>query len=346
MGATGRVGRGVAARIADAGGSPVLVGRDPQRLRVLAEGIGGGASTVVASSNDQIVAEIRRHHPAVVLNTIGPFSETAAPIARACLPGSSYLDLANDIVAVPALLGLHDEAVAVGSTLVTGAAFGVLACEAVVAKLCQDRPAPSVVRVDALASVELEAGVMGEALATSIIEVLPLGGRRYKDGQLMKARLGSDPQHLTLPDGEEVTVGTVPTGDLHAAWITSGAPAVTATSSEIPTALPARAIVLPVVGALMSIGPVRRFAARRLAATKLKPRPRPREHSWGHAVIRWPDGTGQEGWLRAPDGMAYTIAIAAEVAMRLARGDAPPGAYTPATAFGPDIAADVGGEFI
>ena len=147
----------------------------------------------------------------------------------------------------------------------------MLACEAVVAKLSQDRPTPSTVRVDALASVELEAGVMGQALATSIIEALPLGGSRYKDGRLVKARLGGDPQHITLPDGEAATVGGVPTGDLHAAWIASGAPAVTATSSEIPAALPVRAIVLTVAGALMSIGPVRRFAARGLAATKLKP---------------------------------------------------------------------------
>jgi hypothetical protein len=62
-------------------------------------------------------------------------------------------------------------------------------------------------------------------------------------------------------------------------------------------------------------------------------------------VISWPDGTTQEGWLRAGDANEYTAA-AAEVAARLARGDALPGAYTPAAAFGPELAASAGAELI
>lgn len=45
-------------------------------------------------------------------------------------------------------------------------------------------------------------------------------------------------------------------------------------------------------------------------------------------MIQWPDGTSQEGWLRAPEGMAYCVAVAAEVAIRLTRGDASRGADT------------------
>jgi hypothetical protein len=44
--------------------------------------------------------------------------------------------------------------------------------------------------------------------------------------------------------------------------------------------------------------------------------------------------------------MAYCVAVAAEVAIRLTRGDASPGAYTPAGAFRPDIATDAGAELI
>ncbi|MGV9375706.1 hypothetical protein ACWDRB_07825 [Nonomuraea sp. NPDC003707] len=73
---------------------------------------------------------------------------------------------------------------------------------------------------------------------------------------------------------------------------------------------------------------------------------RPRRHSWGHAVITWPDGTSREGWLRADDGMDYTAGAAAEIAARLARGEGKPGAYTPAAALGPDLAAAAGGTFI
>lgn len=198
-------------------------------------------------------------------------------------------------------------------------------------------------RVDAIPSVEIEAGTLGQALAATIVEGLPAGGRRYEGGRLVKARLGGDPQHITPPDGQTVTVGGVPTG--HAAWIASDAPSVTATSSEVPTA-PAVRVIVPLASGLLAIPPLRRFATRRLAGVRLKPRPRPRGHSWAHAVIRWADGANREGWLRAGDAMDFIVAVAAETAIRLARGDAAPGAYTPTAAFGPDIATDVGAKFI
>jgi short subunit dehydrogenase-like uncharacterized protein len=345
LGATGRVGSGVAAGLADADVTPVLVGRDAERLNQAAARIGEGVRTVVASS-EAIAEEIERQRPAVVVNTIGPFARTAVPFARACmLGGSHYVDLANDLVAIPPLLDLHKEAEDGGSTLVTGVGFGVLATEAVVAKLCEGHPTPDAVRVDAVASVEIEAGALGSALAATVVDALAGGGRRYEAGRLVKARLGGEVEYLTLPDGQALTTGGIPSGELLAAGLTSGAATVTATSVLAPTAPLARA-VLPLASALVSLRPVRNLAVRRLAAIHLKPRPRPREYSWGHAVIRWPDGTSREGWLRAGDGMAFTVAVIVAAAVRLVRGGVRPGAYTPAAAFGPDIATEAGGHFI
>lgn len=79
----------------------------------------------------------------------------------------------------------------VGSCL---AGFGVLATVAVVAKLREGRPAPHRVRVDSLASVAVEAGVLGAALAAGMVDALTAGGRRYENGRLVTSRLGADPQ--------------------------------------------------------------------------------------------------------------------------------------------------------
>jgi hypothetical protein len=43
--------------------------------------------------------------------------------------------------------------------------------------------------------------------------------------------------------------------------------------------------------------------------------------------------------------MDFTVAAAAEVAARLARGEGRPGAYTPGALFGPDLAEAAGGAF-
>ncbi|MFR9725227.1 saccharopine dehydrogenase NADP-binding domain-containing protein [Streptomyces sp. MS19] len=348
LGATGRVGRAVAAQIVAAGTIPVLVGRDVGRLREVAAGLGldADSKTVVAAGADAMAAEITRQRPAVVVNTIGDYAETVVPLARACLSGGShYLDQANDPTAFHRLLALHDEAAAASSTLVTGAGFGVLGTEAIVAHLCQNRPVPSRVRVDAFASVAVEAGVLGTALATSIVDGFAMGGRRYEGGQLLKTRLGGEVHHLTLPDGERMSAVGVPSGELIAAQRVSGAPSVSATSGLIPASRAVRA-ALPLLSALLRIRAVRTFAIGRMAGIKTKAAPRPRPHTWGHAVVTWPDGTVREGWLRTGDAMDFTSAVAAQTALHLAAGKGRPGAHTPAAALGPDLATAAGGHIV
>jgi short subunit dehydrogenase-like uncharacterized protein len=345
LGATGRVGRAVAARLIDSNIVPVLVGRNRERLSQVAASFDKELRIIVAGSSEEIAGEISRQRPVLVINTIGPFTETTLLIARACLPHSHYIDLANDVISVSTLLDLREEAVATGRTLVTGAGFGVLATESVVLKLCQGRPTPDRVRTDALASVEIEAGVLGEALAATIVDGLPYGGRYYKNGRLVRNRVGSSLIDITLPDGSSVAAASVPFGELVAAQRASGAPYVLSASSEIPTS-PAVRVILPFATALLHIKPLRTFAKRRLARLKISARKRPREYSWGHASIQWPDGTDEQGWLRVGDAQVFTAAVAAKVAEWLLQGKGRPGAYTSGALFGPELAEAADGTFL
>jgi short subunit dehydrogenase-like uncharacterized protein len=351
LGGTGRSGRAIAAELVSREVTPVLAGRDAGRLAAAAAPVGGGR-TVVAGSVGELAEQIRRQQPAVVINTIGPFAATAAPIIAACLAGSDYIDLANDVAAVSTVLALDGQATAAGRTVVTGGGFGVTATESVVVKLAQGRSAPARVRVDMVPSLATEAGPLGDALAGSLVEGLPgvpgggrFQGRRYRNGRLAPARIGGDVSHLVLPDGGEVTTSSMPLGELIAAQRASGAPAVVAASSELPSA-PAVRAVLPLAAALLQIAPVREFARSRLARAQLKARPRPRPHSWGHAVLEWPDGTVREGWLRLGDAQAFTGAVPAEIAHRLLAGQGRPGAFTPAALFGPTLAESCGADYI
>lgn len=345
LGGAGRSGRAIADALRGHGLRPVLVGRDAGRLAAAA----GGDRTVVAGSIDAMAAEIRRQRPAVVVNTAGPFAGTAGTLIRACLPSSDYVDIANDLDAVSATLGLGATAAAAGRTVVTGAGFGVTATESVVVKLCEDRPAPQHVRVDMVPSLALEAGVFGEALAATILDGFAGGGLRkgrvYRGGRLVSTGLAGDPVRLTLPDGTTVTTVSMPLGELLAAQRASGAPDVIAASSEAPSS-PAVRAVLPLATMLLGIGPVRAFAKRRLAAVRFGAKPRPREHSWGHAVVRWADGETREGWLRLGEAQAWTGAVPAEVVRRLLAGEGRPGAYTPANLFGPSLAEACGAEYL
>ncbi|MFC1411777.1 hypothetical protein ACEZCY_21205 [Streptacidiphilus sp. N1-12] len=148
-----------------------------------------------------------------------------------------------------------------------------------------------------------------------------------------------------LADGRTAKSAGAPSGELLAAQRASGAPEVTVTTGLAPTSPVVRA-VLPLLAVLLGVPGLRRLAVRQLAKAPLRAAPRPRAHSWGHAVVSWPDGTVREGWLRADDGMDYTADVAAETAVQLARGEGRPGAHTPSAALGPELATAAGGAFL
>ena len=342
VGATGRTGRAIAGRLA-AEHELVLVGRDGTRLRALADPL--AAQARVIGSVDDVPVAVAAADAAVVVNLVGPYPETGPAIATACPPGTHYVDLANELDGVRGLLDTHDRAVATGRTVITGAGFGVLGTESVARTLCAGRPAPAALRVDALPSVRYEPGPVGEALAASLLAGLSAGGRRYAGGRLVPAPLGSDVEDLVLPDGSSARTAGMPSGELEAAYRASGAGQVLAASALAPSGTAAR-VVLPVLSAVLRVGPLRRAAVAGLARLRLPDRPPPRDVSWARARVRDADGRVRTAWLRAGDGMDFTVAVAAEVTTRLARGDGEPGAYTPAAAFGPDLATAAGGRFV
>lgn len=344
LGATGRSGRAIATLLHKTGISLVLVGRGRARLNSFATEL-GGSPRILEGSLDAALASLAKDAPGVVVNTVGPFTTTSLKVAQGCPPGTHYVDIANELVAVENILDLEQQAVKAGQVLVTGAGFGVLATESVALRLCESRPRPSRVRVDALASVAIEPGFIGSALAASIVEVLSFGGREVRQGRLVHSRFAAHFARLTTPGGEVLATGSGPSGELIAAWRASKADNVIAGSTYAPSNAFLR-LLLPVLSPIFRLSFISRFAINRIARISLQAQEKPRPYSWGHARAEWSDGTIREGWLRAGDGMDFTAAVAAEVARRLVKGEGQPGSYTPGVLFGPGLAEAVGGEFI
>jgi len=344
LGATGRIGRAVASRLHEAGVSLVLVGRDCARLDGVVAELDGAPRLLVGTLTSALAA-LAQQAPAVVVNTVGPFTTTALDVVRACPPGTHYVDVANELSAVEKILGLDREAAAADHVFVTGAGFGVLATESVLLRLCDGHPPATRVRVDALASVATEPGVIGSALAATIVEIITFGGREVRHGRLVRSRSAAHPVQLTTPDGEVLATGSGASGELIAAWRASHADSVVAASTAAPSSAIVR-FVLPAVSAIFRIPGIGRFAVNRIARIPVRAQDRPRPHSWGHARAEWSSGRIREGWLRAGDGMDFTAAVAAEVTHRLLKGEGRPGAYTPGALFGPELAEAAGGEFL
>ncbi|MDR3660985.1 MAG: saccharopine dehydrogenase NADP-binding domain-containing protein, partial [Mycobacterium sp.] len=197
LGATGKGGRAITSELIGSAADVVLVGRDHDRLTAAAAGLGRQNRTVVATGPAELATLIAAETPSVVVNTIGPFGETSAPLAQACVAaGSHYVDLANELPPVQAVLNMDADAQRADVTLVTGAGFGVLATEALVIELADGRPAASRATVAAMPTVD----GLGSAVLASVIDAVAFGGRRYQDGQLIRTRLGADHAWIPLPD--------------------------------------------------------------------------------------------------------------------------------------------------
>lgn len=344
LGATGRTGTAIATALHGQGERVVLTSRSPERVQDVAARL-SPAPRVVSGDFDSVLRELTTSAPAVVVNTVGPFTETAPAVVTACPPGTHYVDLSNEPGSITALLDRTEQANSSGRTLVTGAGSGVLATESALLRACAGRPRPSRVRVDVIPSVATEEGVLGTALARSIVTAMAEKGRQVREGRLTPVRSGADPARLTTPDGDVVTSGSLFSGELVAAWRAGESDQVTAASVMAPTGRVA-SLAMAGVPALLRVPGLARFATARLASVRARARPRPRAHSWGHAVAEWPSGEVRETWLRAGDAMDFTVAVATEVARRLARGEGRRGAFTPGALFGAELAEAAGGEFV
>src|ERR1700722_7542978 len=78
-------GRAIASELIGGDADVVLIGRDHDRLAAVAASLGGQNRTILSPGPADLVALIAAEKPTVVANTIGPFGDTNAPLARGCL---------------------------------------------------------------------------------------------------------------------------------------------------------------------------------------------------------------------------------------------------------------------
>ena len=344
LGASGRTGSLIAADLHRAGGALTLVGRDRRRLERLAARL-DGTPRILTGDLDQALGQLATASPGVVVSTVGPFTSTAVRVARACPEGTHYVDVSNELAGTRDILALDRQAAARSQVLVTGAGFGVLATEALVLRLCQGRPRPASGRTDALAAITLDGGVVGPALAATIVEVVSTGGAEVRGGRVVRAAAGGRPASITTPDGDVLSTGSGASAELLAAWRASDADTVLAASPAAPSN-PAVRAALPVLARLLRLPGAGGLATRAIARIPLRAQPMARTSSWGHASVRWPDGRVREGWLRVGEGTQFTATVAALVAQRLLAGEGRPGAHTPGALFGPELAEAAGATFL
>jgi len=350
LGASGLVGRSIINELVSSGEwRLVLIGRDADRLNAAARTVRDAGSTAVTlatgENSDWGAVLDRAPRPDLVLNLVGPASETAPRVRSWCLRnGVHYCDVANELGAVQGSLASEDDARRVGVSVVTGAGFGVVATEALVLALRGDRPPAQSARVVAMPGMSSR----GRNVAASAVEVLTAGGRAYRRGVLAATRPGAAFWRIPTPNGTSMGGIGVAVGDLESARRASGAEDVDAFTTEIPTNAALRA-VLPAVAKAARLRGVRRALEYGVTLTDSPGPAADRDQDYvslSYAQLDWANGETRAGWLQMGDGYAFSGKVGAAVVGAQLAGAVPPGAHTPGAVLGPQVAYHAGATLV
>ena len=327
-GATGYTGRLCAEHAVERGLRPVLAGRNPDKLRPLAEGLGLEWRAFGLAPS---LAELQGVK--AVLHAAGPFSATAAPMASACIEaGIHYCDITGEIDVFEALAAWSARARDAGTMLLPGAGFDVVPSDCLAAHVATRLPGATRLRLSIGGLSKASRGTM-----KTMLEGIGTGVRVRRDGAIVHG----DPRLQRTADfgaGARTTVG-VPWGDVSTAWRSTGIRDIevffeATRDIETMSRLPA------VARRFLAQGPVLRFLQRQVDR-RMPPGPTNEERASGRAAIlaeAW-DATGQHvaSVLSTPEPYHLTARTAVEIARLAAEGKATPGYQTPATAYGADF---------
>ena len=335
-GATGYTGKLVAAEAVRHGLDVVLAGRNPQKLKAVAERLGCEAQTIVLSDTTALRAALG--DVSAVLHIAGPFSQTAAPMVEACLATRThYLDVTGEIDVFEAIARRGAEAEAAGIVLLPGVGFDVVPSDCLAAHTAARVEEPTVLRI-AIAGVD---GAASRGTAKSAIEGLGDGLRVRANGIICDRPLGSYERHFDFGAGPARALA-VPWGDVVTAFYSTGIPQIEVyfvLSGAAATLLKASRFAAP----FLRLPQVQRFLKRRVDRMPEGPDEKARNatRSLLLAEVEGPGEQRARTMLETPSGYALTPIAAIESAVRVMAGVAAPGYQTPATAFGADFVLDL-----
>ena len=110
FGATGFTGQKIARELDRRGADYILAGRNPERLQRLATSLQGSTELRIAQAGEPESIERALDGVALVINTVGPFSDLGEEVVRAALArGVHYVDTTGEQAFIQSMENKFDE---------------------------------------------------------------------------------------------------------------------------------------------------------------------------------------------------------------------------------------------
>ncbi len=316
-GASGFTGGLAAAELGRHGLSPVLVGRNAERLRKAAADAGvADAEIRVAGLDDPVVLAAAFAGCDAVVNAAGPFALWGEPVVRAAIAaGCHYVDTAGEQGYIRRILEtVGPDAERAGVTVVPA-----MADDGGPGDLIAHLTARELANVADLLVVDARRpGAASRGTARSMAAAFDAGPLEYADGT-WRAATGGAPS-ITVP-GEADEVALAP----------FALPGVVTVPRHVRAGRVRSGIRAEVAELFASLTPDVVDSVPEVLDEEARSTTR-----W-LMLVEAVDGTGgrARGWVTGPDAYGLTAVIAVEGARRLVTDGAPAGALSPAQAFDP-----------
>lgn len=337
-GANGYTGELIAREAVARGMTPILAGRNQDKVVRLANELQLPCKVFDLNSPEQVAKAI--HGVKLVLLTAGPFSATSAPMVEACIrAGAHYLDITGEIDVFEHIHQRDADARRAGVVLCPGVGFDVIPTDCVAAALKQALPDAVSLSLGFDTTVSLSPGTLKTTL-----ESMPQGGRVRRNGQLVRVPFAHEVKRIDFGRGERLATA-VPWGDVSTAFHSTGIGHITV---FVPA--PRLAIVGMKLGQLMlpllRLPTVQRllsaWASKAVKGPSETARARAPAYVWGEVV----NARGQRRTARVKTANGYSLTVPGALAVTshlLNLREAPAGFFTPSRLMGPDLLSQLPG---
>ncbi|EKE86844.1 saccharopine dehydrogenase family protein [Idiomarina xiamenensis] len=311
------------------GYTPLLAGRDAQKLNEFANQVSLQARPFDLNDSHQVASQL--NDVDLVVNCAGPFSETAASLIEACLASHThYLDITGEIEVFEYAHQQHARALEAGIVICPGVGFDVIPTDCVAARLNAQLPGATWLRLGFDSKSRMSRGTSRTSL-----QRLSKGGAIRENGVIKDVPLAYQVDTIDFGNGLKMAM-TIPWGDVATAYYTTEIPNISVFVPASPK-LVRRLKWLNWVRWLFRFDAVKKQLLKRVDKQDAGPSANERDNNptyvWGE--IGNAKGHTQSLRVKVKNGYSVTAEGAVELAVyTLQHDDLKGGYYTPARLYG------------
>lgn len=339
-GATGYTGKLVVQEFIKKGIRPTLAGRNANKVKELANLHKLNDLVFDLLDEANIVNQIQSFK--VVLHLAGPFSETAAPMVRACiLAGVHYVDITGELAIMQWVNEQSPAASSKGIMLLCGAGFDLVPTDCVANRLKSELPDASHLEI----AFHMEGGSISHGTMMTLANNLGATSYSMINGSLMPKPLGHKGKKIQFREGETRFCMTIPWGDLFSAHISTGI-------MNIETFTSVSRFVYALLKFQFLLNPILRSSwFKKLFKTYITQNitgPTPSQNIHGKSFvtgcIQNISGNKISHCLQTNESYLLTAQTSVLIISKILAGDLKMGYQTPATAYGQDLILEIEGS--